>query len=296
MDYIQTKTMITKNKNPHYWFGHDYNMNIYKGCNHGCIYCDSRSECYRIDNFDKVRAKENAIDILSKDLGRKRKKGVIGTGAMSDPYNPFEEELCLTRESLRLINEYGFGVSILTKSELIERDMDIIEKINKTSPVCIMMTITTFHDELCERIEPNVSVTSKRLQVIKKFAERGIFTGVVLVPILPFINDTRENILGITKAAYDNGAKFVYGSFGVTLRQNQRIYFYNKLDEFFPGIKEKYIRHYGEKYNCNSFNYKILRESFKDTCKELKLLYKMKDIINSYKPEKPVGRQISIFD
>lgn len=150
IEYIPAKTIVTKTKSPE-WFGMDYNMNIYKGCCHGCIYCDSRSECYHVENFDKVRAKENALQIIRDDLRRKVKKGVIGTGAMSDPYNPFEEKLCLTRHALELVDAYEFGIAIATKSPLITRDADILSGIKEHSPVLCKITITTADDELSKK-------------------------------------------------------------------------------------------------------------------------------------------------
>ncbi|GKX30105.1 radical SAM protein [Vallitalea longa] len=295
MEYIKAKTIITKNKKPDYWFGHDYNMNIYKGCNHGCIYCDSRSECYHIENFSQVRAKENALEIIRNQLRSKVNKGVVGSGAMSDPYNPYEKELHLTRNALELINAYGFGIGIATKSALITRDMDIIQDINKHSPVCLKLTITTADDNLSRIIEPNVNVSSKRFEALAALSDKGIYAGILLMPVLPFINDTEDNIISIIKMAHEAGAKFIYPYFGVTLRQNQRCYFYDKLDKHFPGIKEKYIKQFGNSYKCNSSRYRKLWSIFKENCDRYNMLYNMKDIISSYRSSvKQV--QLSIFD
>lgn len=239
MDYIPAKTIVCTNKGTA-WFGTQYNMNIYKGCCHGCIYCDSRSDCYHVEDFDRVRAKENALAIIRDDLRRKVRTGVIATGAMSDPYNPFEKELELTRHALELINAYEFGVAIDTKSTLVTRDIDILTEIKSHSPVLVKMSITTADDVLCKKIERHVAVTSERFQAIKQLSDNGIYCGVLLMPVLPFINDTKENILGIVRLAKENGAKFVYPDFGVTLRSNQQIYFYERLDELFPGMSEKY--------------------------------------------------------
>lgn len=280
---ISAKTIITRNKYPDSWFGHDYNMNIYKGCCHGCIYCDSRSECYRVENFDEVRMKKNALEIINKDLRSKRIKGVVGTGAMSDPYNPFEKELMLTRHGLELISAYGFGAAIATKSDLIVRDIDILSEIQEKSPVCIKLTITTFDDKLCSVIEPNVAPTSQRLIALKRLAESGIFCGALLMPILPFINDNKENIMNIVEAVASTGAKFIYPEMGVTLRQNQREYYYEKLDKHFPGIKEKYLQFYGNAYKCGSQHARELMKEFSAACKKNGLLYKMPDIIKEYK-------------
>lgn len=283
MKFIPAKTIISGYSADDFWFGNNYNMNIYKGCCHGCIYCDSRSECYNVENFDEVRAKENALAIIERELKSKRKTGVIGTGAMSDPYNTFEKEYCLTRGALSLINNYGFGVSIDTKSGLVTRDIDILKKIQVHSPVLIKITITTFDDELCKKIEPNVAVSSKRFAAVKELSGEGIFTGILLMPVLPFLEDTEENISGIIRFAYESGAKFIYPAFGVTLRQNQRAWYYKKLDEKFPSLKQKYIQQYGNAYECNSPKAGMLWQLFREECDRYGMLYRMEDIVKGYK-------------
>lgn len=284
MEYIEAKTILSKCKSTE-WFGTDYNMNIYRGCCHGCIYCDSRSECYRIDNFDTIRAKKNVLPILRDELKRKIRSGVIGTGAMSDPYNPFEKDLLLTRHSLELIDAFNFGLSIITKSSLITRDADILQSIAEHSPVICKLTITTADDNLCRKIEPNVSVSSERFEAMKFLTGKGIFTGAALMPVLPFLEDSPENIISIVRKTSECGGKFIYPAFGVTLRQNQREYFYNKLDEIFPEqkLREQYIKTYGNSYKCVSPNVKKLWEIFKSECEKYGILYKMKDIISAYK-------------
>lgn len=283
MDFIPAKTIISGYSGDNKWFGNNYNMNIYKGCSHGCIYCDSRSECYHVENFDKVRAKENALTLIHRDLKSKRKTGVIGTGAMSDPYNPIEKEYELTRGALKLINSFGFGISIATKSNLVTRDIDILKKIRQHSPTLIKLTITTCDDVLCKKIEPNVAVSSQRFSALKQLAENNIFAGILLMPVLPFIEDNAENISGIIRLASENGAKFIYPAFGVTLRQNQRDWYYRKLDEIFPNLKEKYIRQYGNSYECHSPSSNELWQLMKRECERLGMLYKMDDIIRAYK-------------
>ena len=283
MEFIKSKTIISNFNANSSWFGNNYNMNIYKGCCHGCIYCDSRSDCYRVENFDEVRGKENALTIIERELKSKRKTGVIGTGSMSDPYNPFEKEYLLTRGALKLINKHGFGVSIVTKSDLILRDIDILKEIQSHSPVLVKITITTCDDELCKKVEPNVSLSSKRFQGIKELSKEGIFAGVLLMPVLPFLEDNEENIKGIVQLAHENGAKFIYGAFGVTLRQNQRDWYYKKLDEQFPGLKEKYIKQFGNEYSCGSPKAAFLWKVFKNECEKVGILYKMEDIIKAYK-------------
>lgn len=286
LEYVPAKTLISNYSKDNWWFGINYNMNIYKGCCHGCIYCDSRSECYGIENFDKVRAKKNAIQIIKNELRRKRKKGVIGTGAMSDPYNPFEKELMLTRMALEEINTFDFGVAIATKSNLIVRDIDILKKIKNHSPTLIKITITTYDDELCKKIEPNVCVTSKRFQAIRELSYNGIFTGILLMPILPFINDDEENIIKIVRTAHECGAKFIFAyGMGLTLRGNQREYFYRNLIKKFPkeNMVGKYKDTFGNKYECASLNQKKLWNIFRNECERLGILYKMEDIVLAYK-------------
>lgn len=294
MEYVDTKSIVNKTKNSG-WYGMDYTMNIYKGCCHGCIYCDSRSRCYQVDKFDTVRAKMNSSEVIESDLKKKMKKGVVGTGAMSDPYNPFEKKHELTRKALKLVEKYRFGIAIDTKSDLIMRDMDIIKEIKTHSPVIIKLTITTYKDELSKIIEPNVSASSERFKAINELAKNDIFNGVLLGPILPFIDDNVDNIKNMVKQASENGANFISLFPGVTLRDNQREWYYNKLDKDFSGLKNKYIETYGEKYLCMSPNYKKLSEVFIEECEKEGLLYKMEDIISAYKTPYDV-KQLSLFD
>lgn len=294
MEYIPAKTIISGYAENNNWFGNNYNMNIYKGCSHGCIYCDSRSDCYHIDNFDKVRVKENALNLIYRDIKSKRKKGVIGTGAMSDPYNPLEKQLELTRGALGIINQFGFGISIATKSDLVARDIDILQKIQRHSPVLVKITVTSCEDELSKKVERNAAASSERFAAIKKLSDSGIFAGILMMPILPFIEDNEENITGIVRLAHENGAKFVYPAFGVTLRMNQREWYYSKLDELFPEKKELYIREFGDSYGCHSPRAKYLKVIFKEECRRYGLLYKMEDIISAYK-NGYYNRQLSLF-
>lgn len=296
MKIIKAKTIISSYMNNNAWFGNNYNMNIYKGCCHGCIYCDSRSECYKVENFDEVKVKEDVLSIIARELKSKRSTGVIGTGAMSDPYNPFEKELCLTRKALELINIYGFGVSIDTKSDLVKRDIDVLKKIQKHSPVLVKITITTCDDNLCKKVEPSVAVSSKRFETIKELSNNGIFAGILLMPVLPFLEDNEENIKGVIELAYESGAKFIFPNFGVTLRQNQRDWYYKKLEEQFSGLKQKYISHFKNSYECSSPKAKELWQLFKKECDKVGILYKMEDIINGYKGEyEHKNKQISFF-
>ena len=293
IEFVPCKTLITNNKNK-FWFGTDYNMNIYRGCSHGCIYCDSRSECYRDDSFYKVKVKKDALSVLVTDLKSKKQKGVIGTGSMSDPYNPLEEELQLSREALKLMDKHGFGVAIATKSPLLVRDVDILSSISKHAPVLVKMTITTADDQLSSLIEPNISPSSQRFAALKTLATNNIFCGVLLMPVLPFITDTVENIEAIVEKAAQSQVNFVYPAFGLTLRDRQRTYYYDKLDELFPGLKSLYRKTYGSQYSCVSKNAKLLQQHLVMACERYNILYKMDDIIAAYQ-KSYATEQLSLF-
>ncbi|MGN0675898.1 MAG: SPL family radical SAM protein [Oscillospiraceae bacterium] len=284
MDTISAKTILQKNKSTD-WFGSEYNMNLYKGCCHGCIYCDSRSDCYRIDDFERVRAKENCLKILRDELRRKVRTGIIGTGAMSDPYNPFEKNELLTRHALELIDAFEFGAMVVTKSALITRDTDVLCSIAEHSPVLCQMTVTAADDSLSRLVEPNVSVSSERFEALAKMSENGLFTGIVMTPILPFIEDNEDNILRILRRAKECGVCSVYPMFGLTIRAGQREYFYQKLEENFPGsgLAERYAKAYGERYVCTSPSVKKLWKVFTEECERLGIIYDMREIISAYK-------------
>lgn len=238
MKEIEVKSIITKNKD-NWWFGADYNMNIYRGCCHGCIYCDSRSSCYRVENFDEVRVKVNALELLNSTLASKKSKGIIATGAMSDPYNPFEKSQKMSRGALEIIQRYGFGIAIATKSQLITRDADLLSEISRYAPVIAKLSITTADDNQAKIIEPQASSPSERFAAIEKLASHGIYSGVLMMPILPFIQDNEENIVSIVNKAYNSGAGFIYPMIGMTLRDGSREYFYQALDKHFPDIKQR---------------------------------------------------------
>jgi DNA repair photolyase len=293
---IEAKTLIQRvHKRSNSWFGVEYNMNIYRGCNHGCIYCDSRSDCYHVSNFDQVTLKKDALSMLSKELLSKRIKGVLGIGSMSDPYNPFEASLKITRQALQIVHDTGFGISLITKSHLITRDIDILQKIHQKQSVIIKVTITCASDVLSQKIEPFASPSSKRFSIIKQMSDAGIFCGVLLMPILPFINDTPENINNIVSLAAKAGAKFIYPMFGVTLRDSQRDYFYQQLDILYPGLSRRYSTTYGQSYSCWSPRYKELSAIFVAACDRYHLLYRMPDIIEAYKKQGPQPEQLSLF-
>lgn len=296
LEQIPAKTIVTKTKSPA-WFGNDYNMNIYKGCCHGCIYCDSRSDCYRVADFDRVRTKENALAIIRNDLRRKVKRGVIGTGSMSDPYNPYEKQLRLTRYALELIDAFDFGVDIATKSTLVSRDINILKSISEHSPVLVKVTITTADDRLAKLIEPGAPPSSERFLTLSQISAAGIMCGILLMPVLPFLSDHEDNIRQIIKQGAEAGVKFIYPAFGVTLRANQRIYFYERLKEIFPGqhLEEQYRKRYGGSYECRVPESRRLYDLFRQECEQRGLLYQMKDIVHAYKGNYGEG-QLSLFD
>lgn len=267
-------------------------MNIYRGCTHGCIYCDSRSRCYQINhNFEDIEVKINAPALLEDALRRKRKKCMIGTGAMCDPYIHLEEQLGNTRKCLEIIHSYGFGLAIQTKSSRILRDLELLKKINDKTKCVVQMTLTTYDENLCRIIEPNVSTTKERFEVLKIMRDNGIPTVVWLSPILPFINDTEENIEGILDYCIE--AK-VHGiicfGIGMTLRDGNREYYYKNLDEHFPGLKRQYINLYGNSYEVASPNHKKLMSLFKEKCKSHGILWeadKCFDFLSEFEDKNP---------
>jgi len=273
-------------------------MNIYRGCTHSCIYCDSRSKCYHMDHdFEDIEVKTNAPQMLEQALLKKRKKCMIGTGAMCDPYLHLEQELHYTRQCLEVIDKYGFGVSIQTKSAMILRDLDLLKSINNKSKCVVQMTLTTADNDLCKIIEPNVSTTSKRFEVLKTMRDNGIPTIVWLDPFLPFINDTEKNLTSLIEMCIE--AK-VHGilcfGIGLTLREGNREYFYQKLDQHFPGMKEKYIRKFGSSYECTSDNNKILMNLLNYKCKNNGILTgvnKIFEYLSTY--EEKEHQQLSLF-
>ena len=267
MHFVNAKGILTANNGFH-------GMNIYRGCSHGCIYCDSRSRCYQFTHpFEDIEVKQNAPELLEKALASKRKKCMIGTGAMSDPYMHCEEQLKLTRKCLEIVKRYGFGVAIQTKSDRILRDIDLLDEINRETKAVVQMTLTTYDDELCRIVEPNVCNTKRRIEVLEEMQKRGIPTVVWLSPILPFINDTEENIREILEECVRVGVKGVicFGM-GLTLREGDREYYYAALDKHFPGLKKKYIERYGNAYNLPSPNERQLFKIFNEICRENSIL------------------------
>lgn len=271
-------------------------INIYRGCTHGCIYCDSRSKCYQMSHdFEDIEVKENAPQLLEQALHSKRKRCMIGTGAMCDPYLHAEKELMLTRRCLELISQYEFGVSVQTKSDLVMRDIDLLTEINRKSKAVVQMTLTTFDDGLCRIVEPNVCVTSRRFEVLCEMRRRGIPTVIWLCPLLPFINDTEENVAGILDYARRAGCVGVmmFGM-GLTLREGDREYYYAALDRHFPGLKQRYIERYGNNYELPSPRSDRLLKLFHGRCEEYGMLHDPESIF-AYLREFPENEQLTLF-
>ena len=273
-------------------------MNIYRGCTHGCVYCDSRSRCYQFTHlFEDIEVKQNAPELLEKALQSKRKKCMIGTGSMSDPYMHCEEELGLTRRCLEIIRKYGFGVAVQTKSDRILRDIDLLDEINRSAKCVVQMTLTTYDDELCRILEPNVCNTKRRIQVLERMQERGIPTVVWLTPILPFINDTSENVTAILQECVRVGVKGVMDfGMGMTLREGDREYYYAALDRHFPGLKDRYIREYGNAYELPSPRAKELQALFRRICRERGMLSSPEACFAFLQEFPDKQTQMSLFD
>ena len=268
MHFVDAKGILTGS-------GGHLGMNIYRGCTHGCVYCDSRSRCYQFTHlFEDIEVKQNAPELLEKALQSKRKRCMIGTGSMSDPYMHCEEQLGLTRRCLEVIQKYGFGVAIQTKSDRILRDIDLLDEINRSAKCVVQMTLTTYDDDLCRILEPHVCNTRRRIEVLERMRERGIPTVAWLTPILPFINDTPENVTAILQECVRVGVKGVMDfGMGLTLREGDREYYYAALDRHFPGLKERYIRRYGNAYELPSPRARELRAILFRICRENDILF-----------------------
>lgn len=273
-------------------------MNIYRGCQHECIYCDARSDCYNMaHDFEDIEVKENAPVLLERALRSKRKRCMIGTGAMSDPYIPLEQELCLTRKCLEIIDKYEFGVTLHTKSASILRDLDLLKSINKKSRAVVQMTLTTYDDALCKIIEPNVSTTKQRFEALKILRDNGIATVVWLSPFLPFINDTKENINGLLDYCAEAQVKgIICFGIGLTLRSGNREYFYRQLDRYFPNLKGKYIRTYGSSYEITSQNNAELMKIINSRCDKENIMHNINQVFEYLHKFEDKDNQLSLFD
>ena len=289
MHYVQAKGILSSTNG----------MNLYRGCTHGCIYCDSRSACYHMAHpFEDIEIKENAIELLEHALKHKRKKCMIGTGSMTDPYIPLEMELGNVRKALSLADQYGFGFTLITKSNRVLRDLDLLAKINKKTKCVVQMTLTTYDEDLCKKIEPNVSTTRERIATLREMQKAGIPTVVWLCPILPWINDTKENISNLLEACIETN---VYGiicfGMGLTLREGSREYFFRQLDRLFPNLTERYKKLYGNRYAIHSPNHEELMRMFHQTCQKNGIMHHNQSIFAylSTFEEKSV-QQLSLFD
>ena len=287
---IKAKTLISRVSGIDSIFGLDYGLNLYRGCQHQCIYCDSRSLCYGIENFDgDVLIKANAIEILRDELSRKRKKGIIGTGSMNDPYMPLEEQTSLTRRALETIADYGFGVHVITKSDLVLRDIDVLQRISRVS-AAVSLTITTADDALSKIVEPGAPPSSSRFRAMKGLSEAGIETRLALMPTLPFIEDSWENVSAIIEEAHSCGVKVIIPWFGMSMRNRQRDYFYDRLDESFPGLRGRYEVAYGEAYACPSPHAKDLYRRTQELCTRLGIATQVKPLLA------PNAEELRLFD
>ncbi len=288
MHFVEAKTLLSR------WNG----MNLYRGCAHGCIYCDSRSACYQFTHpFEDIEVKRNAPQLLEDTLKRRRKRAVISTGSMSDPYQPCERELKLTRRCLEIIDRHGFGASVITKSDLVLRDIDLFDSINRRAKSVLQMTLTVADDALSKLLEPNVCTTTRRYEVLKAFLQQGIPSVVWMTPILPFLTDTEENIQGILDYCFDADVKGIicYGA-GVTLREGDREYYYRALDRHFPGLSDEYRRRYGNAYEVNSPHSAALMRMFHDACEKRGVLHNPEECFR-YIAEMPEKKeQLSLFD
>ncbi|MCL2670877.1 MAG: radical SAM protein [Clostridiales bacterium] len=271
-------------------------MNVYRGCTHGCIYCDSRSHCYQIlHDFEDIEVKRDAARILDAQLARRRKPCMVVTGSMCDPYLHLEEELQVTRQCLQVIERRGFGASVLTKSARILRDMDVLQALHAKTRCVVQMTLTTYDEDICRVIEPNVSTTAERVRVLESMRGAGIPTVVWLSPILPFINDTAENLRGILEYCTQAGVRgIVCFGFGVTLREGDREYFYAQLDKHFSGVKQRYIKTYGNAYECTSPNHPQLMQIFTQFCRKHDILYQPSEVFPFLHKFEPRERQLTL--
>ena len=276
---ITAKTLLSTVRADDRIFGLKYNFNIYRGCPHQCIYCDSRSECYGIADFRDVQVKVNAVELLEHELARKRIKGPIGTGSMSDPYNPIEQRYQLTRGALQVVARHAFPLHLITKSDLVLRDLDLLAEIARVH-AAVCFTITTTDDRLGKQIEPGAPLPSARLTAMQALSEHGVPVGVTLMPVLPFITDDEDNIRGVVEQAARHGGTFIIPWFGMSMRDRQREWFYQELDRRFPGLRARYERCYGTRYECPTPNAARLRQVCAQACAE----HRLSDHIPYYQP------------
>ncbi|MCL1827714.1 MAG: radical SAM protein [Candidatus Cloacimonetes bacterium] len=293
VEFVDAKSILVRNSNPADWFGVCYNINVYRGCQHGCIYCDSRSDCYGIENFSDLIIKRNAAELLDKELAKKRKKVTIATGSMSDPYIPAEKRIRLTEKVLKVILKHKFPFHIITKSDLILSDLDLLLEINKVF-LSISITITTCNHFIANKIEPKAPSPEQRMRAIEVLSQAGIYTGVLFQPVLPYLLDNETNIKETVYSVASAGAKYIIPWFAVSMRKGQKEYFLDQLDLGFPGLKERYLSTYKQAYTCSSLYSKELYKYFEEECKKHNIVYKMKDVL-TYDKSKPY-KQMTLWD
>jgi len=287
------KQIVNPSKDSSRWFAIDLSANLYHGCSHGCIYCEFRNTGLPGERFEQVSYKPNTIEVLSKELSAKEPHLIVELGALSDPYNDLEPIVKLTHQALELIDRNRLGVAITTKSDRILADLDLLKRIQQHSPVLVMVSITTQNDQVAAKLEPGVPKASERFKLLSKLAQEGILCGLKMSPIIPYINDSEENILGIIRTAKAAGVKFIYPSFGITLRDKQRTHFFEMIEKEFPGLKNVYMDTFGSKYSCISPKAPKLKKAFVIECKKQKILYGMKEIVQLIRPDKNV--QMKLF-
>lgn len=293
MEFIEVNQILNKNKTE---FNCDYMLDLYKGCDLGCIYCDGRSSCYKNKEFDDVKAKKDCISILNKELRNKKKKGIISIGILSDPYNREEKELELTREALKLILKYGFGVIIHTKSDLVLRDIDLLKQIHENYITLVNISLSTSNDSISNKIEPFVCHSSVRFEVIKQLKENGLLCGITMKPVIPYITDKKEDLIQLIENAYKCKSDYILTDMKLTLRDQQRDYFLTKLEQYFYGISYQYRRVYNNRLNCETLKWKENYEILKNKCAEYSMYYQIEDINQMIEKRKKTVTQISLFE
>ncbi len=287
---IQAKTILNTVPQPDDWFGLKYSFNLYRGCQHQCIYCDSRSACYGIENFAAIQVKVNAIELLDEALAHKRILGTVGTGSMNDPYMPIERQYNLTGQALQVLARRGFPVHVITKSDLVLKDLETLQEISRRY-AAVSFTITTADDALGRQVEPGAPLVSARLKAMQTLATNGILTGVTMMPILPFLEDSQENVLAIVRLAKEYGASYILPAFGMTLRTGSREYYYARLERLFPGVKEKYMHRFGLSYECSALHQKDLADAFYSECACLGIATRMP----VFAPQTREPKQLRLF-
>jgi len=278
---VTAKSILRKNKKIESWFLTAYGMNLYRGCQHNCVYCDGRSEKYQVEGEfgEEVIVKINAIELLRRELDIRRKRapfklGYVGVGGgVGDSYQPVEKKYELTRKTLYILYEKKFPVHVLTKSTLVKRDIDIIKKINSQNRAIVSMSFSSADDKISSVFEPGVPCPSERLETIRFFKNEGIACGMYLMPVIPFITDSPKQIENTVKKAKESGVDFIIFS-GMTLKDGrQKDYFINTLQKSYPDLIVEYNNIYrGNKWGSPIFQY---NESIYQTFDIIARRYKM---------------------